>query len=199
MKGRAMTEMNSPTLIKPELSRIVRVEKLGLQEYTQDFQATERELKALAERFKVKSLDALSAQVSLQLLANGDVLMTASFQARVTQTCVVTLDPVTSEISSNFTMTYTDKADAQGGHDEEEFVDLDDDIELSEAIIDGKIDIGEAVSEQLALEIDPFPRVKGAKFDGYFTGTKAENEQVAEKKNPFAVLSKLKVSPETSE
>jgi len=172
---------------------------LGLQEYTQDFQATDRELNALAERFKIKSLDALSAQISLQLLSNGDVLMTASFQARVTQTCVVTLDPVISKISSSFTMSYTDLADAEGGHDEEEFVDLDDDIELSEAIIDGKIDIGEAVSEQLALEIDPFPRVKGAKFDGYFTGTKAESEQVTEKKNPFAVLSKLKVSPETSE
>ena len=194
-----MTDMPPPTIIKPELSRIVRVEKLGLQEYTQDFQATDRELNALAERFKIKSLDALSAQISLQLLSNGDVLMTASFQARVTQTCVVTLDPVISKISSSFTMSYTDLADAEGGHDEEEFVDLDDDIELSEAIIDGKIDIGEAVSEQLALEIDPFPRVKGAKFDGYFTGTKAESEQVTEKKNPFAVLSKLKVSPETSE
>jgi len=194
-----MTKVSPPTLIKPELSRIVRVEKLGLQEYTQDFQANDRELKALTERFKIESLDALSAQVSLQLLTNGDVLMSASFQARMTQTCVVTLAPIFSEISSGFTMTYTEGPDAEGGHDEEEFVDLDDDIELSEAIIEGKIDIGEAVSEQLALEIDPFPRVKGAKFDGYFTGTKAESEQVPEKRNPFAVLSKLKVSPGTSE
>ena len=194
-----MTKVSPPTLINPELSRIVRVEKLGLQEYTQDFQANDRELKALTERFKIESLDALSAQVSLQLLTNGDVLMSASFQARLTQTCVVTLNPIVSEISSIFTMTYTEGADAEGGRDEEEFVDLDDDIELSEAIIEGKIDIGEAVSEQLALEIDPFPRVKGAKFDGYFTGTKAESEQVPEKKNPFAVLSKLKVSPGTSE
>ena len=192
-----MTEM-SP-LTKPELSRIVRVEKLGLQKYTQDFKANDRERKALTERFKVESLDALSAQVSLQLLTNGDVLMTARFQARITQTCGVTLDPVKSEISSSFTMSYTESPDAEGGHDEEEFADLDDDIELSEAIIDGKIDIGETVSEQLALEIDPFPRVKGAKFDGYFSGTKAESEQVPEKKNPFAVLSKLKVTPETSE
>jgi len=191
--------MNAAAPIKTELPRIVRVEKLGLQEFTQDIQANERELKALAERFKVDSLDALSAQVSLQLLANGDVLMTASFQARVTQTCVVTLGPVTSDISSSFTMTYTEGPETEGGHDEEEFADLDDDIELPEAIVDGKIDIGEAIAEQLALEIDPFPRVKGAKFDGYFTGTEAEKAQVPEKKNPFAVLSKLKVSPETSE
>lgn len=191
--------MNEPTPIKSELSRIVHVEKLGLQEFIQDIKANDRELKALAERFKIDSLDELSAQVSLQLLSNDDVLMTSSFQARVTQTCVVTLDSVTSDISSNFTMTYTDGPEAEGGHDEEEFADLDDDIELPEPIIGGKIDIGEAIAEQLALEIDPFPRVKGATFDGYFTGTEAEKAQVPEKKNPFAVLSKLKVSPESSE
>ena len=192
-----MTQAITPP--KPELSRIVRVEKLGLQEYTQDIEASDHERQALAERFKIDSLDALTAQVSLQLLANDDVLMTARFKARVTQTCVVTLDPVESEISANFTMTYSHSPDEEGGHDEEEFADLDDDIELSEPIIDGKIDIGEAVAEQLALEIDPFPRVKGAKFDGYSTGNNGKDEPVPEKKNPFAVLSKLKVSPETSE
>jgi len=185
--------------MRPEMSRSVRVEKLGLQKYTQDIQANEGERKALGERFKIESLDALTAQVSLQLLTSGDVLMSARFQARVTQTCVITLDPVVSEISSEFTMTYTEGPESEGGHDEEEFADLDDDIELPEAIEDGKIDIGEAVAEQLALEIDPFPRVKGAKFDQYSTGGKADNEPVPEKKNPFAVLSKLKVTPETSE
>ena len=58
-----MTEISPPTIIKPELSSLVRVEKLGLQEYPQAFQATDRELKALAERFKIKRPDPLSAQV----------------------------------------------------------------------------------------------------------------------------------------
>jgi len=185
--------------VSPEWSRLVSVEDLGLQQFSQTIKPTDLELKALIKRFGVDDLAGLTAQVSLQLLTNGDVLLEASYKAHITQTCGVTLEPVVSEVSNEFTMSYSDDADASWGHDEEEFAALDDDIELSEPIVDGKIDIAEAVSEQLALEIDPFPRVQGATFDGYSTGTKAGNEPVPEKKNPFAVLSKLKATPETSE
>jgi len=187
------------TLVSPEWSRPVSVEDLGLQQFSQTIEPTDLELKALIKRFGVDDLAGLTAQVSLQLLPNGDVLLEASYKARITQTCGVTMEPVVSGISDEFTMSYSDDVDASWGHDEEEFAVLDDDIELSEPIVDGKIDIAEAVSEQLALEIDPFPRVQGATFDGYSTGTKAGNEPVPEKKNPFAVLSKLKATPETSE
>lgn len=184
---------------KVELSRPVYIDDLGLQEYVTDITPSEDELKALGERLKVDSLDALSAHASVKLLPTGDVRLQASFQASLTQTCVVTLNPVSSDISSEFVTIYSHTSDDETSTDEEEFADLEDNFDPPEPIIDGKIDIGEAVSEHLALEIAPFPRVKGATFDGYCIGTNGRNEPVEEKKSPFAVLERLKETPKTSE
>ena len=183
----------------PELSRSVRIEDLGLQEFTMDIVASHGELEALTERLKIDALNSFTSQVSLKLLPSGDVRLQAAFQANIEQTCVITLQPVVSDISSSFISTYSHISEEDMGHDEEEFTDLDDDIEPPEPIVDGKIDLGEAITEQLALEIDPFPRVKGATFDGYTAGAALPDEEVVHKKNPFAVLSKLKETSETSE
>lgn len=184
---------------KAELSRPVLVEDLGQKKFTMDIKPSEKELTALGQRLKIDNLDGLSAQVKLKLLPTGDVYLQASFTAQITQTCVVTLKPVMNTISSNFATTYTHLVDEGIGQGEEEYDDLEDDVEPPEPIIDGIIDLGEAISEQLALEIDPFPRVKGATFDGFTIGPAGSEEAVPEKKNPFAVLAKLKQSPETSE
>ena len=184
---------------KPEFSRVVKVTDLGTGPQENELSANAVELTALAERFAIDGLDSLEARVFLTLLPNADVRVDAAFTARVRQTCTVTLDPMESDVSAEFTMTYSQNADEGWGHDEEEFQDLDDHTEPPEPLIDEKIDIGEAVSEQLALEIDPFPRVKGTVFDGFSTGPKGEAEAVPEKKNPFAVLSQLKTKQENKE
>ncbi|MBF0248374.1 MAG: DUF177 domain-containing protein [Alphaproteobacteria bacterium] len=175
------------------------VSSLAHQAMDMDIVASDRERAALAERLKIDRLDALNAHALLTLLPSGDVRLDVRFQARVTQTCSITLDPVHGEVSRAFTTTYSAHADEDWGHGEEEFTDLDDDIEPPEPIIGGTIDVGEAVVEQLALEIDPFPRVKGAHFDGFSTDPKGPEPEPEEKRNPFAVLSKLKLPPESAE
>jgi len=192
-----MTE--NQALLKNELSRPVAVADLGNLEFEMDILPSEKELLAVGARLKVDSLDIFGAKVFLKLLPSGEVRLNATFKARVSQICSITLQPVENEISSEFTTTYAHDADEDWGHDEEEFADMDTDIEPPEPIVDGKIDIGEAIVEQLALEIDPFPRVKGATFDGYSTGPVGKDDVLRAKKNPFAVLSKLKSTPETSE
>ncbi len=192
-----MNDNFAPTA--PELSRPVRVEDLKAQTFTLEIHPSDRELEKLRARLQVDGLEGLSAQTSLRLLQNGDVLLKAQFQARVRQTCVLTLEPVASEISSAFETTYSNTAEEDWGHGEEEFAALDEDTDPPEPIQDGMIDVGEAISEHLALEIDPFPRVKGATFDGYSTGNASVDEAAPAKKNPFAVLSKLKTAPESTE
>ncbi|MBL4615287.1 MAG: DUF177 domain-containing protein [Magnetovibrio sp.] len=193
-----MSDSTKDTMPKSELSRPVHVEDLGRKEYTLDIDPSAAELSALGKRLKINSLDALSAHTKLKLLSSGDVQLEARFTARITQTCVVTLKPVSSDVSHAFSTTYSHNVDEGMGHGEEEYDDEEDDVEPSEPIIDGIIDLGDAISEQLALEIDPFPRVKGATFDGFTTGPAGLDEAVPEKKNPFAVLSKLKQSPDSS-
>ena len=179
-----------------EFSRPVAVAELTTGESVFDIAAKPEELKALAQRLGVDGLERLKAQAVLQILPNGDVRMTMTASALVRQTCVVTLAPMDSEVNLDFTTSYSETPDQDWGHDEEQFEDIDDDIEPPEDIENGQIDLGEACVEQLALEIDPFPRVKGATFDGFTTDPNAALEDAQAKPNPFAVLSKLKTNGE---
>ena len=184
---------------KPEFSHVVQVQDLLPQGTDVAIAAKPAELEALAARLGVDGLDALSADAHLEILPNGDVRLDMALNAHVRQTCVVTLAPMESDISSSFTTTYSDASEESWGHDEEEFEDIDDEIEPPEPLIDGQIDLGEAAVEQLALEIDPFPRVKGATFDGYSTDPAGAADTDGGKPNPFAALSKLKSQPDKPE
>ena len=182
--------------VPPEFSRIVLVSELGDAALRQDLTASAPECAALAKRFDVKGIASLDAQVTLTLLPNKDVRVDASFKAQLQQTCSVTLQPMKTKVKAEFTMTYSPQADEFLGHDEEDLDTPDTLAEPPEPLIDEKIDIGEAIAEQFALEIDPFPRVKGTVFDGYSTGRKGAANAPLEKKNPFAVLSQLKTKQE---
>jgi uncharacterized metal-binding protein YceD (DUF177 family) len=190
-------------LQQPEFSRIISVADLSGAQTRFSFDASPRELAALSERLGVDALEMLKIHAEMQILSTGDVLANMSFSARLAQHCVVTLEPLKSDISYSFTTSYSDDADADWGHGEEEFEDLDADIEPPEPLVNGKIDIGEACVEQLALEIDPFPRVQGATFEDYSTGSigdaQGQNLSESARKNPFAVLSNLKTQKENGD
>lgn len=183
----------------PEFSRVVQVVELGDTPLRQNLTATEDECAGLAKRFDLDGLKSLDAQVSLTLLPNKDVRLDASFKAQLQQTCTVTAVPMKTKVTAEFSTTYSPGADEFLGHEEDVLDTLDPLVEPPEPLIDEKIDIGEAISEQFALEIDPFPRVKGSMFDGYSTGRKGDADAAFEKKNPFAVLSQLKTKQKNKE
>lgn len=182
--------------LPPEFSRIVQVAELGDTPLRQDLTASPDECAALAKRFDVKDIVSLDAQVKLTLLPNKDVRVDSNFKAVLQQTCTVTLQPMRTKVRAEFSMTYSPEAEEFLGHDEEELDTPAPLVEPLEPLIEEKIDIGEAIAEQFALEIDPFPRVKGTVFDGYSTGRKGAANAPLEKKNPFAVLSQLKTKQE---
>ena len=68
--------------------------------------------------------------------------------------------------------------------------------ESPEPFTHGAVDVGEAVAEQLALELDPFPRAPGAAFDGFSTGSKSVGADDTGDAGPFALLARLKEKPE---
>ena len=85
--------------------------------------------------------------------------------AEVVQTCVVTLEPVTVVIDVALERLYgcdvaQDFEDGAG----EVFLDLADDLP-AEPLTDDVLDLGAAAAEQLALELDPYPRKPGAVFE----------------------------------
>ena len=61
--------------------------------------------------------------------------------------------------------------------------------EEPELIIEGQIDLGEIVVEDLALGLEPYPRKPGASFESL--QSEAGGSDAEEKPNPFAVLARF--------
>jgi uncharacterized metal-binding protein YceD (DUF177 family) len=168
----------------PEFSRPVPVAELKPGPNALAIEANATERAALATRLGLDALKLLQADVVLTSLAGGHtVRLDAKLTAQVEQTCVVTLEPVASTIEGKFQRVFEAAAATPAARE----VELDLEGEYPDPIVGGVIDVGETVAEQLALEIDPFPRASGATFAGFSTGPEREQRQ-----KPFAVLAKLK-------
>ena len=176
----------------PEFSRAVPVESLEDGETVIDIEADADERAALARRFGLLALDSLTAKVGLTPVDGGLVRVHGALAAKVTQACVVTLEPVTTRVETSFERLY-------GADDPEEADGLitDTDSEESpEPFTHGAVDVGDAVAEQLALELDPFPRATGAAFDSFSSASKSVGDDDTGDGGSFAVLARLKEKPE---
>lgn len=170
----------------PEFSRPVAVDRLGAGETVLEVAAEPRELAALAERFRILAVDSLKARLRLRRIAgSGLIRLHGSLTARVVQSCVVTLEPVTQDVAEEFEMLFGESADPD---DIDVLVHYDEE-DPPEPILHGAIDVGEAVAEHLALGLDPFPRRPDACFTLDADAEQAPEEP--EKPSPFAALAKL--------
>jgi uncharacterized metal-binding protein YceD (DUF177 family) len=122
--------------------------------------ADEAERAALAKRFGLNRLDRLEADYALAVMAGGWVA-TGTLSAEALQACVATGEDVPARIDAPFTIRFVPEGTLTSATPDEE-VELDDDALDVMMVEDGRIDIGEAVAQTLALELDPFPRSPGA-------------------------------------
>jgi len=177
---------NHTHAVQPEFSRPLAVDHLGEAAVFREITATEEERAALARRFGLLALDRLSADLRIERLpGKGVVRVSGRFEAAATQACVISLEPVPSRISQEFSQLYTLAPEAPGAR--EHVIDPEAD-DPPEAIGSGDLDLGEAVVQQFALALDPYPRVPGAQ-------PPAVPDEVApppEVAGPFAVLKALK-------
>lgn len=175
--------MRSPP---PEFSRPVKVEHLAARGTTLRFAADAAERRALADRFGLLSLESLTAEVHLRPIPNSRMVrLRGTLAAEVVQSCVVTLEPVPGRVEESFDLVYAPDSAADAGE-----VDLSmDEADPPEPLVDGQIDVGEAVAEHLALGLEPFPRAAGARLDPSLLG---DEETGAETPHPFAALASLR-------
>ena len=142
----------------PEFSRTVRTDTLGPTPRTLRIEAGPQERAALARRFALAGLPRLQAEVHLHR-ADHDIVMEGRLDAQLVQSCVVTDVDVPAAVAESFTIRFRPEA-ADGGAEEE--VELGED-ELDVMFYDGvMIDVGEAVAQTLALNLDPYPRAPDA-------------------------------------
>ncbi len=132
--------------------------------------------------------DVLSATASFDVtpLNGGRVHVAGRVQARIGQTCVVTLDPIESDIDEPIDLIFAPPDQIP------ELADLvDEDAEGESEIPDppepienGVIDLGRLATDVLFLAIDPYPRKPGAIFEPVVTAADPED-------HPFAALKAL--------
>jgi uncharacterized metal-binding protein YceD (DUF177 family) len=168
---------------KIEFSRPIEVNSLGAREVVRDIAATAKEREALARRLGLHSLAALTARITLRRRGDRAVAVEGAFRAELEQVCVVTLEPVAARIDQSFRETYAQDAAAGAG----EVVVLADAEDPPEPLVDGRIDLGEAVVQQLAVALDPYPRKPDAELSAEYAGSSAE-----EGRSAFASLASLR-------
>jgi uncharacterized metal-binding protein YceD (DUF177 family) len=176
---------------QPEFSRLVPVDRLGEAEITEEISAEPGERAALARRFGLLSLDRLSATLRLERAgARNLVRIAGRLAAEVTQACVVTLEPVSARLEKDFTLLYDLDAAAQGEAEGAREVIVEPEAEEPpEPVGQHGIDLGEAVAQQLAIALDPYPRAPGAAL---LEEPRAGAGGARAAEGPFATLESLK-------
>lgn len=164
----------------PEFARPVPVGAIPAGGREERLVASPAECAALAARFMIPAVEALEATIRLAPEPGGSIRATGRLTARVVQTCVVTLDPVTQEVDAPIELRFLPDEAA-----------LSEDPEGPDEIVfdHGVIDLGEAVAEQLSLALDPYPRTPGASLP------EPEEAPAPEKPNPFAALARRGRTP----
>ncbi len=127
--------------------------------------ATPEECTALAARFGILSLESFAAELRLTPEEEGTVRTEGSIAASLTQACIVTLEPVAQTVDEPVAFRLLPP-----GREPQDGPDDIDEIECP----DGIADLGEAVAEQLALAIDPYPRAPGAELPEEATDRSAD-------------------------
>lgn len=164
-----------------ELTRVVNLERIHSDKAYYVVTALEDECKALAKRFNLMEVESLEARYDIDPVktSRGGYNLSGKLHAVVVQSCVVTLAPVREVIDVDIDLQVVDKK-----YEELDPLDpeLDDDFEYSTF---DEVDLGEITAQYLSLSLNPYPRAPDSDANKIL-------EEFQDKKNPFAILEKLK-------
>jgi len=166
----------------------VRTKHVGDQ-LKRRIEADEEALASLSKALDVVSCDALVCDVDLSPSSRGRYAGTLKISARCTQTCVITVEPITTTVDETVDAIFwpqgqIDAWDERRGAEAE----VDETTPDPEPILDDTLDIGALVLETLIVAIDPHPRKPDAEMGEISTETEEEREA----ERPFAALAKLR-------
>jgi uncharacterized metal-binding protein YceD (DUF177 family) len=139
---------------------------------------------AIAKEIGVAALPRLQAEFDLTRHGGGGLRVAGRVSATVGQICVVTLDPIQSEVDEAIDLVFVPRPEPGSKEPEAEGPLAIDTDEPPEALQDGMVDLGALATEFLMLGIDPYPRKPGAVFEAPPIGDPAAH--------PFAALAALK-------
>jgi len=156
-----------------------------------DIEASPRERAAMAEAAGLREVVFAKASFDVTPKGGGRVEVTGRVQARVGQTCVVTLEPIESDLDEQIDLMFVPPEQVRQLADLVEEGQDNEDVEIPdppEAIENGVIDLGRLATDVLYLAVDPYPRKPGAVFEAQVAAPDPED-------HPFAALKALQDKP----
>ena len=149
-------------------------------------EASAAERQAMAETAGLREVVSVQADFDVVPKSGNRIQVTGHVRARIGQTCVVTLDPMESDIDEEVDLIFAPEAEVRRLADlmEEGQVENEQVADPPEAIVNGIIDLGRLATDALFLAVDPYPRKPGVVFEPEVTAPDPED-------HPFAVLKAL--------
>jgi len=169
----------------------VAVEQIPDTGLHRDLEADQNARDGMAELAGLREILSASASLDVTPAGGGRFRVAGRVQARIGQTCVVSLDPIESDIDEPIDLVFAppdqipelaDLVDEAAASDEEV-------PDPPEPIENGTIDLGRVATDAMFLAIDPYPRKAGAVFEELVVAPDPED-------HPFAALKALKVDAE---
>jgi uncharacterized metal-binding protein YceD (DUF177 family) len=167
-----------------ELSRRLRLDRIPPTGATLEIVADPTERQALAQRFGVLAVPALTADVAVHAERGGTWRVEGRVKATVVQACGITLEPVEQLIDEPFTLRFSSDREEIDRETGELIVG----VEAAEPLEGDSLDIGEIVADEFGVAIDPFPRRPEARLDDILPPDPASREA----SGPFAALAALR-------
>lgn len=176
----------------PHMPRPVKLADAPAQGLALRVEATAAERAAIAAADGLAGLESLVADLLIAPDGERKARVTGRLAARLTQVCVVTLEPFDSALETEIEADFAareepERRPAPGRGRREETHAREAEIEAEfDPIVNGEIDVGALVEEFFVLALDPYPRRPGAAFDP--AGDGGTNAGAS----PFAALGSLK-------
>jgi len=143
--------------------------------------------KRIARELSVSALHKLRFEGRIAPAGKSGWRLDGRLGATVVQSCVVTLDPLTTRIDVPLTRRYVPES-ARPLTGSEAEMDGDDNIEPLNEIID----LGQTMVEALALALPDYPRTRGVVFSEAAFTTPGRKTTIEEESKPFAPLAILR-------
>lgn len=139
----------------------------------------------MARAASLREVTRLEASFNITRHGDRSLRIVGDVTANVGQTCVVTLEPIESEVHENFSLLFTESTGASMADEQGKATVEFGDADVPEPMKAGAVDIAAMATEFFLLGIDPYPRKEGAVFEP----PRAAEDPSA---HPFAALAALK-------
>lgn len=171
--------------MQKNFSYVIRIDELNQNQYKYVLHADKDELDDITGILQVEGVRRFHAEVYLKKFTKENMLKVwGTVEARLELRSVITSEnflrnmKVPFELNFDTVATYEDIRAMDAGIDED----------VPDIIVNGTINLADICIEQIALNLEDYPRAEGEEFD-FSQYDKSEPEK---KENPFAVLKKLK-------